>query len=68
MDINVVVTALAGLFGSGLGVLASSRLTNYRLEQLENEVKELSKRSDDLAVLKEQLKGVMEDVKELKKR
>ena len=68
LDLNIFVTALAGLLGSGLGVIASSRLTNYRLEQLEKEVKELSNRTDDLAILKEQMKGVIEDVKELKRK
>ena len=63
-----IITAASGLAGSGLGVVASSRLTNYRLEMLENEVKEISRKSDDVAILKEQMKGVIEDVKELKKR
>ena len=68
IDLNILVTALAGLIGSGLGVIASSRLTNYRLEMLEKEVKELTSRVDDVTILKEQMKGVLEDVKELKKR
>ena len=63
-----VITAASGLMGSGLGVVASSRLTNYRLEMLEEEVKNLSKRTDDVTILKEQVRGVIEDVKELKKR
>lgn len=63
-----VITAASGLMGSGLGVIASSRLTNYRLEMLEEEVKNLSKRTDDVTILKEQVRGVIEDVKELKKR
>lgn len=63
-----VITAASGLMGSGLGVIASSRLTNYRLEMLEEEVKNLSKRTDDVTILKEQVKGVIEDVRELKKR
>jgi hypothetical protein len=63
-----IITGAAGLAGSGLGVIASSRLTNYRLEQLENKVSELVKRDDDITILKEQMKGVLEDVKELKKR
>lgn len=63
-----VITAASGLMGSGLGVIASSRLTNYRLEMLEEEVKNLSKRTDDVTILKEQMKGVLDDVKELKKR
>lgn len=71
MDSTVVmglITAASGLSGSALGVIASSRLTNYRLEMLEKEVKELSTKTDDVTILKEQMKGVIEDVKELKKR
>lgn len=71
MDNTVIVacvTAVAGLFGSGIGAVASSRLTNYRLEQLECKVNSLIKRDDDITILKEQMKGVIEDVKELKKR
>ena len=48
-------------------MLASSRLTNYRLELLEQEVKDLANKSDDIAILKEQMRGVIDDVKELKK-
>lgn len=70
MDIavlNGIITAVCGLIGSGLGVVASSRLTNYRLQQLEEKVDDLAKRNDDITVLKEQMKGVLEDVKTLKK-
>jgi len=63
-----IITAASGLAGSGLGVIASSRLTNYRLEQVEKKVSDLLKREDDITILKEQMKGVIEDVKELKKR
>ncbi len=66
--LTAMVTAISGLAGSGLGVVASSRLTNYRLEQLEGKVEDLLKRDDDITILKEQMKGVIEDVKELKKR
>lgn len=62
-----IITAISGLAGSGLGVIASSRLTNYRLEQVEKKVNDLLKREDDITILKEQMRGVMEDVKELKK-
>lgn len=71
MDINLIqaiVTAFSSLAGAGLGVIASSRLTNYRLEQVEKKVNDLLKREDDVTILKEQMKGVIEDVKELKKR
>ncbi len=70
MDNTIIVacvTAVSGLCGSGIGAVASSRPTNYRLEQLESKVNALIKRDDDITILKEQMKGVMEDVKELKK-
>ena len=41
MDNSVIVAVVSGLctlLGSGLGVIASSRLTAYRLEQLEKRV------------------------------
>lgn len=64
--IEVIITALASLSGSAMGVLASSKLTNYRLQKLEEEVKELSKKNDDITILKEQMKGVIKDVEEIK--
>ena len=66
--LQAIIPAFSSLAGAGLGVVASSRLTNYRLEMLEKEVKELSEKTDDVTILKEQMKGVIEDVKELKKR
>ena len=63
---EVIITALASLSGSAMGVLASSKLTNYRLQKLEEEVKELSKKNDDITILKEQMKGVIKDVEEIK--
>lgn len=39
---EAVIVALIGflgaILGSGLGIIASAKLTNYRLEQLENKV------------------------------
>ena len=65
--VQAIIAAGGALAGSGLGVIASSRLTNYRLEQLEGKVSDLIKRDDDVTILKEQMKGVIDDVKELKK-
>lgn len=62
-----IIAAVSSLTGSAIGALASSRLTNYRLEQLECKVTDLIKRDDDITILKEQMKGVIDDVKELKK-
>lgn len=41
MSETIIVALISGLgtiIGSGLGVFASARLTNYRLEQLEKKV------------------------------
>jgi hypothetical protein len=41
LDSGIVIALIAaggGLLGSGIGVIASSRLTTYRLEQLEKKV------------------------------
>ena len=70
MAADVLIALIAGassIVGSSAGVMATSRLTNYRLEQLEKKVDELAKRDDEITILKEQMKGVIEDVKEIKK-
>ena len=68
-DVIIVglISAVSSLGGSGLGVMASSRLTNYRLSKLEEQMQEFARKNDDVTILKEQMKGVIEDVKELKK-
>lgn len=71
MGNDIVLALIAGassVLGSSAGVFASSKLTNYRLEQLEKKVDSLGKRDDEIIILQEQMKGVLEDVKELKKR
>lgn len=70
MGSDLIIAVIAGassVLGSSAGVIASSRLTNYRLEKLESKVDEIAKRGDEITVLKEQMKGVINDVKELKK-
>lgn len=70
MATDVLIALIAGassVVGSSAGVMATSRLTNYRLEQLEKKVDDLAKRDDEITILKEQMKGVLEDVKEIKK-
>lgn len=71
MTNDVVIALVAGassIIGSSIGAFATSKLTNYRLEELEKGVRELKNRNDEITILKEQMKGVIEDVKELKKR
>ena len=71
MTSDILIAIIAGtssILGSSAGVMATSKLTNYRLEQLEKKVDALTKRDDDLLILQEQMKGVILDVQELKKR
>lgn len=71
MTNDVAIALVAGassIIGSSIGAFATSKLTNYRLEELEKGVRELRNRNDEITILKEQMKGVIEDVKELKKR
>ena len=63
----VALLSLAGtLFGSGLGVIASSRLTVYRLEQLEKKVQahhNLVERTYKLEVAPEGSRHAIRDLK-----
>lgn len=70
MTSDVVIALVAGassIIGSSVGAFATSKLTNYRLEELEKTVHEIVKKNDDVIILKEQMKGVLADVQELKK-
>lgn len=51
-EVLVAILGFIGtLIGSGFGALASSRLTNYRLEQVENKVSALSDNVQRIALL-----------------
>lgn len=69
MDSTIIVAILgfAGtILGSGLGVIASSKLTSYRIEQLEKKVDEHNGVMKKTLVLEEKVKEIAADVKELK--
>ena len=71
MTSDVVIALVAGassIIGSSIGAFATSKLTNYRLEELEKTVHEIVKKNDDVIILKEQMKGVILDVQKLKER
>lgn len=65
-----IVVALLGvtgtLAGSFLGVVAASRLTNYRLQQLEEKVSRHNNLIERTYVLEGQMTEVCHDIKELK--
>ncbi len=61
MDSNVLVALLSllgTLLGSLAGVLTSSKLTNYRLSQLEQKVDRHNSFSERIPLLEEKLKVV----------
>ena len=69
MDSTIIVAILGFLgtiLGSGLGVIASSKLTNYRIEQLEKKVDKHNGVMERTFRLEEQVKEIAADIKELK--
>lgn len=66
-EIIVAVLGLMGtLSGSFLGVLAASRMTNYRLEQLEEKVNRHNNLIERTYRLEGQLAECQHDIKDLK--
>ena len=58
-EVIAAVLALVGtVIGSGGGILVSSKLTNYRLQQLENKVAEHNHYARRLPVVEEQIKVI----------
>lgn len=70
MSENVIV-ALITLFGSGIGslcgIVISSKLTNYRLEQLEKKVEKHNTVIERTFVLEEQMKVANHRIADLEK-
>ena len=70
MDTNVVVAmlSLVGTLGGSLGgILVSSKLTNYRLQQLENRVAEHNHFAQRLPVIEEQIKVINHRLEDLER-
>lgn len=68
MDTDVVVAmiSLIGTLGGSLGgILVSSKLTNYRLQQLENRVAEHNHFAQRLPVIEEQIKVINHRLEDL---
>lgn len=65
-DIVVAIIAFFGtVLGSAGGVLASSRLTNYRLQQLERKVEKHNSVVERTYILEEQIKVVNHRIADL---
>lgn len=71
MDPQIIV-ALISLAGSALGTFAgigvSSKLTNYRLEQLEGEVRMHNNFAHRMPVIEEQIKVVNHRIQDLEEK
>ena len=68
-EIIVALIALIGTLGGSLsGVLVSSKLTAYRLRQLENRVEEHNHYARRLPVVEEQIKVINHRVADLEAR
>lgn len=64
-EIIICLISLLGTFtGSLIGAYTSSKLTNYRLEQIEKKLDEYKDFDSRLTIVEEHLKGVAEYVKE----
>lgn len=64
-EIIICLISLIGTFtGSLIGAYTSSKLTNYRLEQIEKKLDEYKDFDSRLTIVEEHLKGVTEYVKE----
>ena len=64
--IIAIIGFLGAVVGSGLGIIASAKLTNYRLEQLEIRVKEHNNFGIRVQKLEDDIKYLKDEVKELK--
>ncbi len=68
MNTNIIVAmlSLVGTLGGSLGgILVSSKLTNYRLQQLENRVAEHNHFAQRLPVVEEQIKVINHRLEDL---
>ena len=69
MDSAVIVAIISGagtLLGSLLGIVASSKLTQYRLKQLEEKVNKHNCVIERTFILEGEVKELQHDVKDLK--
>lgn len=68
-DIIVALIALLGTLGGSLGgILVSSKMTNYRLQQLEQRVAEHNNFAKRMPVMEEQIKVINHRIEDLEKR
>lgn len=67
-EVTVAILACVGtLAGSALGVIASAKLTNWRLKALEDEVREHNNFARRMPVVEEQIKVINHRLEDLEK-
>ncbi len=70
MSTEIIVGVLS-LLGTGLGtlggIIASSKLTNYRIAQLEKKADEQNGFGKMLPVIEKEIEGIKNDLEEIKK-
>lgn len=68
-EIIVALISLLGTLGGSLGgILVSSKMTNYRLQQLENKVAEHNNFARRMPVIEEQIKVANHRIEELERK
>lgn len=68
-EILVAILGFLGtLFGSCAGALASSRLTNYRLEQVEKKVDAISTNKDRIIVIEQRINDYEKRIEKLESK
>lgn len=66
IDVNMLITFLGTAIGTFGGIFASSKLTNYRLQQLEKKVDLHNNAVERLFIAEERLKAHEEKIEYLK--
>ena len=66
--IVALISLLGTLCGSLGGILVSSKMTNYRLQQLENKVAEHNNFARRMPVMEEQIKVANHRIEDLERR
>ncbi len=67
-DIIVALIALVGTLGGSLcGILVSSKMTNYRIQQLEKKVDKHNNFAEKIPLIREQLKVANHRIEDLEK-
>ena len=68
-EIIVALISLLGTFGGTLsGIFVSSKMTNYRLQQLENKVAEHNNFARRMPVVEEQIKVANHRIEDLERK